>query len=95
MKILASAVFEHVVYNVRLLDAASPNKVSLVVDALLRPGDADEGPLLVPLPELVAVIGDQAADRIVPDLRNRGRVVDHQGVAHVTFPFWTPVEDPA
>lgn len=93
MKILASAVFEHVVYNVRLLDSSSPKTVSLLVDAILRPGDADEGPLLVSLPELVAIIGDAAADQLVPTLRKRGRVVDHDGVAHVSFPFWTPVED--
>ncbi len=93
MKILASAVFEHVVYNVRLLDASSPTSVSLVVDAILRPGDADEGPLLVPLPELVAVIGDSAAERLVPILRRKGRVVEHDSIAHVSFPFWTPAVD--
>ncbi len=93
MKILASAVFEHVVYNVRLLDASSPGTVTLFVDAILRPGDADEGPLLVPLPELVAVIGDAAAGQVVPSLRASGRVVDHDGVAHVTFPFWTPAHE--
>lgn len=85
-------MFEHVVYNVRLLDSASPSTVTLVVDAVLRPGDADEGPLLVPLPELVVVLGDAAAKEIVPMLRSKGRVVDHDGVAHVTFPFWTPAE---
>ncbi len=95
MKVVASAVFEHVVYNVRLLDRANPQRLSLVVDALIRAGDADAGPLLVPLPELTVAIGPAAMRPLLPGLRADGRIVDHQGVAHVSFTVWTRIDPDA
>lgn len=90
MKLLATAVFESVIYNARLVDAGHPDRLTLIVDAVLRPGDADEGPLLMPIPELVVHIGAPAARRLLPGYRRDGRVVDHQGVDHLSFPFWEP-----
>jgi len=92
VKLLATAVFEGVIYSSRLVDASQPNRLRLVVDAVLRPGDADEGPLLMPVPELVVHIGEAAARRLLPGFRNEGRIVDHQGVPHLAFAFWEPAE---
>ncbi|NNE74526.1 MAG: hypothetical protein HKN26_12740 [Acidimicrobiales bacterium] len=84
------AVFEGVIYNARLLDDGAPDRLTLTVDAVLRPGDADEGPLLMPVPELIVLIGKPAADRLLPKYRAEGRIISHQGVAHLSFPFWEP-----
>lgn len=92
MKVLGTAVFEHIVYNVRLLDRRNPTTLQLVVDAVLRPGDADGGPLLVPAPELAAVIGDEPFRTFAPSLRAEGRIVVFHGVNHVAFPLWTGLE---
>jgi hypothetical protein len=91
MRIRAMAVFERVVYHAVVVDPANPCTPMLEVDAVLRPGDAD-GPLLLSVAEYLAMAGSEAADRCLPDLRRRGRVADHLGVAHVTFPFWEPVD---
>jgi len=90
VKLLATAVFESIVYSSRLVDGSRPDRLRLVVDAVLRPGDADDGPLLVPVPELVVHIGPPAARRLLPGYRLDGRIVDHYGVAHLAFPFWEP-----
>ena len=65
------------------------------VDALLRPGDADatSGPLLLSVADYLAMAGDAAAPAL-EQLRAKGRLVDHLGVPHITFPTWTPVGDP-
>ena len=81
------AVFENIVYSARLLDPARDDRITLVVDAILRDGDAD-GPLLMPLPEVAVLIGIDNAHRLFPKYRDGGRVVDHMGVAHLSFPFW-------
>lgn len=92
MIICALSVFERVVYHAVLVDAAKPCRPTLEVDAVLRPGDAD-GPLLLPLAEYVVMAGgiDRVAD-CLRDLRARDRIADHLGVAHLKFPFWTPVD---
>ena len=90
MKLLATAVFEQIIYSSRLVDAGRPDHLGLIVDAVLRPGDADDGPLLMPVPELVVHIGTPAARRLLPGYRSAGRIVDHFGVAHLSFPFWEP-----
>ncbi len=85
------AVFENIVYSARLLDAARSDRITLVVDAILREGDADE-PLLMPLPEVAVLIGTDNANRLFPKYRDDGRIVDHMGVAHLSFPFWELAE---
>jgi hypothetical protein len=90
VKILATAVFEHVVYDLRLIDRSGPDHLHLVVDALLRPGDADAGPLLVPVPQLLALVGDEVAGPLLRRLRDEGRLRSHDGVQHVAFPMWSP-----
>ena len=90
MKLLATAVFESIIYSARLVDASRPDRLELVVDAVLRPGDADEGPLLMPVPELSVHLGPAASRRLFPRWRDEGRFVDHLGVAHVAFPVWQP-----
>ena len=90
MKLLATAVFESVIYNSRLVDASRPDRLNLIVDAVLRPGDADAGPLLMPVPELVVHITRPVARRLLPAYRREGRIVDHLGVPHLAFSFWEP-----
>lgn len=96
MIIRALSVFEQVIYHCTLVDGSNPCRPTLEVDAVLRDGDAD-GPLLLPVPEYVVMAGGR--DRAGPCLRElqaRGRIADHLGVAHLAFPFWTPlhIEEP-
>jgi (2Fe-2S) ferredoxin len=97
VRIRALSVFEGVVYHCVCVEPSQPCRPTLEVDAVLRPGDADAeaGPLLLTVSEYAAMVGDQAtARRCVDELMARGRVVERLGVAHVSFPTWTPV-DPA
>jgi hypothetical protein len=65
----------------------------LEVDAVLRPGDADEGPLLLPVPTFMALVGGaEAAAPHLRDLERRGRLLPHQGITHITFPMWEDVD---
>ncbi|HET6952763.1 MAG TPA: hypothetical protein VFI47_20445 [Acidimicrobiales bacterium] len=92
MRIRALSVFEGVVYHCVCVDASAPCRPLLEVDALLRPGDADAGPLLLSTAEYCVMVGDRAqARRCLADLERRGRLVDHLGVAHIAFPTWMPV----
>jgi hypothetical protein len=92
MRIRAIAVFESVIYNCYLVDAARPDRPVLEVDALLRPGDADDGPLLLPVPTYMALLGGpDAAEPHLRRLSARGRLTQRQGVAHVSFPTWEDV----
>ncbi len=89
MRIRAIAVFEGVIYNCYVVDPARPDRPILEVDALLRPGDADDGPLLLPVPTFMALVGGpEAADPHLRQLSERGRLVTRQGVAHIAFPTW-------
>lgn len=93
MIIRAFSVFEHVVYHCGVVDPRNPCRPVLEVDAVIRPGDADDGPLLLPVADYVTMAGgpDVAAD-CLRAFREQGRLRDHLGVAHLAFPFWTPVD---
>jgi hypothetical protein len=91
--IRALSVFEGVVYHCYAVDASSPCRPTLEVEALVRPGDVDAGPLLVTMADYAALAGGpDVVTPCLPRLRARGRIVDHLGAAHLAFPFWTPVE---
>jgi hypothetical protein len=93
VRIRALSVFEGVVYHCVCVDPSSPCRPVLEVDALLRPGDGDAGPLLVTVSEYVAMVGDaERAHHCLDQLAARGRLVEHLGVQHVAFPTWAPVE---
>jgi hypothetical protein len=36
--------------------------------------------------------GIEIARPCIDELRAQGRIVDHLGVAHIAFPFWTPID---
>lgn len=92
MIIRALSVFEGIIYHCALVDAANPCRPTLEVEAVVRPGDVDVGPLLLPFAEYATMAGGPERVRpCVEQLRRQGRIVDHLGVAHVAFPFWTPV----
>ncbi len=92
MRILASSVFERIVYHCTLLDARDPRHPVLVVDALLRDGDAD-GPILVPVADFKRMIGIESTSVVVTDLRRRNRTYAHDGVEYVTFPLWETADE--
>ncbi len=93
MRIRALSVFEGVVYHCWAVDRDRPCSPTLEVEAVLREGDADAGPILLSVAEYAAMVGDRAvAHRCLGELTARGRVVSHLGVDHLTFPFWTPID---
>lgn len=93
MRIRALSVFESVVYHCVLVDPAHPCRPTLEVEALLRAGDADGGPILLSVAEYVAMAGGVEIARPCLDvLAAKGRIVDHLGVGHLSFPTWTPVD---
>lgn len=92
MRIRAIAVFERVVYNCFVTDPGRPERPMLEVDALLREGDAD-GPILLPAPQYMALVGGpDVAEPFLRELADRGRLVRHQGVTHLSFPTWQVVD---
>ena len=95
MKIRALSIFEGVVYHCWCVDPTHPCRPTLEVEAILRPGDADAdaGPLLLSVADYMAMIDHDTARACLDELRRKGRVVERQGVAHLTFPTWTPVAD--
>ncbi len=93
MRIRALSVFEGVVYHSSLIDPSHPCRPTLEVEAVLREGDADAGPLLLPVAEYVLMAGGAEVARPCLDtLAARGRIVPHLDVPHVSFPTWTPVD---
>jgi hypothetical protein len=95
MRIRALSVFEGIVYHCWPVDLAQPCRPTLEVDAVLREGDADAdaGPLLVAVPDYLAMVGDLGTARpCLEALAARGRIVEHLGVAHIAFPLWSRVE---
>lgn len=87
MRILATAVFERVVYHCSCLDPAEPARPVLEVDAVLRPGDAD-GPLLVAIADLKRMVGFERVAACLPGFRRAGRTEVRDGVEYLTFPVW-------
>lgn len=95
MRITALAVFEHVIYHCHATSVDRPDHPVLEVDAILRDGDAD-GELLLPVPTYMALLGGPAAaETPLRALSAAGRVVEHQGVAHLRFPLWSLAPDDA
>jgi hypothetical protein len=92
VRIRALSVFESVIYHCWLVDDANPCRPTLEVDALLRPGDADAGPLLLPVADYIAMLGVGVAAPCLEELSAKGRLVERLDVQHLTFPTWTAVE---
>jgi len=93
VRIRALSVFEGIVYHCWPIDRSHPCRPTLEVEAVLREGDADEGPLLVAVPDYIAMVGDVVTARSCLDgLARKGRIVDHLGVAHIAFPIWSRVD---
>lgn len=91
MRIRALSVFESVVYHSYVVDPASPCRPTLEVDAVVRDGDVDAGPLMLPLAEYLVMSGD-AGRPCLDELRRKGRIVEHLGVPHLVFATWTPLD---
>ena len=86
-------MFEGIVYHCVPMDLANPCRPTLEVEAILRAGDADEGPLLVSVAEYSVMVGETTAAQCVRELQARGRVTERMGVRYLVFPTWTPVAD--
>ncbi|MEO7572722.1 MAG: hypothetical protein ABIX10_09820 [Acidimicrobiales bacterium] len=98
MRIRALSVFEGVVYQCWCVDRSHPARPTLEVDALLHPGDADaaSGPLLLSIADYIPMAGGiDIAAPCLDQLAATGRIVEHLDVAHITFPTWTEVVEPA
>ena len=92
MIIRALSVFEGIVYHCGLIDGANPCRPTLEVEALVRPGDVDAGPLLLPLADYVFLAGGRhVVAGCIERFREQDRLVHHLDVAHLSFPFWTPI----
>jgi (2Fe-2S) ferredoxin len=91
MRIRAVSVFEGVVYHCDVVDRSNPCRPTLELDAIVRAGDADSGPLLVTVADYARMAGADAR-RCLDELTARGRIVEHLGVQHVLFPTWTVVD---
>lgn len=94
MRIRALSVFEGVVYHSWTIDVSNPCRPTLEVEALLRPGDADAeaGPLLLSVADYIVMAGGfDAARPCLRELAAAGRIVEHLGVDHISFPTWEPV----
>ena len=92
MRIRALSVFESVIYHSVVVDSSNPCRPTLEVDAVVREGDIDAGPLHLPLAEYLVMAGQEAGQACLPELRRRGRVVEHLGIPHLVFSTWRPVE---
>lgn len=93
VRILATAVFERIVYHCACLDDTEPGRPVLEVDAILREGDAD-GPLLLPMAELKRMLGFTRAEHHIAEFRNQGRTETRDGVEYLTFPVWKDLGRP-
>ncbi len=92
MKIRALSVFESVIYHSHVVDPSNPCRPTLEVDAVVRDGDIDAGPLLLPVAEYMVMVGAEAGQACLPELKRRGRVTEHLGVPHLVFSTWTPLD---
>ena len=86
------SVFEGVVYHCTCLDSSNPMRPSLEVEAVVRDGDVDAGPLLLPWPDFVFMVGPEMAARCLVEFRRQDRMVDFLGVPHLAFTLWTAGE---
>jgi len=87
VRLRALSVFERIVYHCACIDASDPAHPVLEVDAILRDGDAD-GPLLVAVAEFKRMIGFDATNACLGELRRAGRTESHDGVEYVSFTMW-------
>ncbi|MBK9180311.1 MAG: hypothetical protein IPM45_12270 [Acidimicrobiales bacterium] len=92
MRIRALSVFEGVVYHCYCADPSNPCRPTLEVEAVVRAGDVDQGPLLVSAADYLQMVGFEVGRRCLAELRAKGRIVRHLGVDHLEFRTWTPVE---
>ena len=75
MKIRAMSVFEGIVYHSACLDPSNPERPTLEVDAVLRDGDVDGGPVLLPWADFVYMVGADVAKRCFARFADEGRIV--------------------
>lgn len=92
MKIVATALFERLVYMAHCPDPTDPTSPRLVVDARCRDEDLD-GPLLLTVAMFGVFCPPGTAAPAISFLRRSGRVVTFDGVSHVAFPTWTMSPD--
>ena len=72
-----------------------PSPVDGVVKEIkVNVGDkVSEGSLLLTVDDWAVLVADaDLARRCLPELAQRGRLRGHQGVQHVMFPTWTPLD---
>jgi len=94
MRILATSVFERIVYHCNLIDGSEPARPVLEVDAVLREGDAD-GPLLVAIADIKRMLGVEAGAALARRWRADGRTELRDSVEYLMFPLWqTPRPNP-
>jgi hypothetical protein len=96
VKIRVLSVFEGVVYHCWATDLTQPCRPTLEVEAVLRDGDADatSGPLLLSVAEYITMVGGlDTARPCLRDLDAQGRIVEHLGAQHISFPMWTRIDD--
>ena len=87
MRLRALSVFERIVYHCACVDPRDPAHPVLEVDAVLREGDAD-GPLLVAVADFKRIIGFEATNACIGELRRAGRTETRDGVEYVSFALW-------
>lgn len=83
------SVFEGIVYHSVCLDSSNPQRPTLEVEAVVRNGDVDAGPVLLPWPDFIFMVGRAVARECYPAFVDDDRIVDHLGVKHLSFPLWT------
>ena len=93
MIIRGVSVFEGIVYHSYVIDPSNPCRPTLEIEAVVRDGDVDAGPLMLSVAEWATLAGGPDVVRPCLDkLRAQQRVVDHLGVPYISFPTWTPVD---
>ena len=92
VRVHAITVFESVIYNCYVVDPPHRERPLLEVDAVLRPGGADEDHSSSRADVHGAGRGTSHCPAAPQGVVDPGRIVEHQGVAHIAFPTWEPVE---
>lgn len=83
------SVFEGVVYHCVCLEPSNPMRPTLEIEAVVREGDVDAGPVLLPWADFVHMVGEEIARECFPSFAADGRIVEHLDVLHLAFPLWT------